>query len=320
MKFDNARILVIGAGVNGSICAAGLHRSGFNTTILARGKHFEEVRDEGIVIENPFKHTRSVTHVPVIASLEADDVYDYVLVVVRKNHVPALLPTLATNRSSDIVFMVNNPSGPYEWIKALGKNRVMMGFVFGAGARDGNIVRAISATGKYRIMGRLWPTPFGEVDGAITPRLTRLIGILRHAGFCATASRNISDYLVTHAALVAVLGNFAIRHGYDPESIARYTTADYKQLVDDLRESLEVLRALKHRILPPSIIFIEMIPRFILAAMLRAGLNSKYAGIAGLWHLSHAEDEMCQLGNELREMVEKAGLPSPAIREILSMN
>jgi len=320
MKFDNARILVIGAGVNGSICAAGLCKAGFDTTILARGKHFEEVRDEGIVIENPFKHTRSVTHLPVIDRLDAKDVYDYILVVVRKNHVPALLPTLAQNQSLNIVFMVNNPSGPDEWIEALGKNRVMMGFVFGAGAREGNVVRGISAAGTYRIVGRLWPTPFGETDGVITPRLTRLVRIFCQAGFNAAASRNISDYLATHAALVAVLANFAIQRGYDVETIARYTAADYRLLVDALRETLDVLRAIKHRITPPGTIIIKMIPRFVLVAILRAGLNSKYAGVAGLWHLSHAEDEMYQLADELRGMVEKSGLPCPAIRNVLSMN
>jgi 2-dehydropantoate 2-reductase len=320
MRIDNPRILVIGAGVNGSICAAGLHRAGFNTTILARGRHFEKVRDEGIVIENPFKHTRSVTRVPVIASLEADDVYDYILVIVRKNQVSALLPALARNQSLNIVFMVNNPSGLDEWIKALGKDRIMMGFVFGAGAREGNIVRGISATGAYSIVGRLWPTPFGETDGAITPRLTRLVRTLRQAGFNATASRNISDYLTTHAVFVAVLANFAIQHGYDAEAIARYTPADYRLLVDALWEALDVLRALKHRITPPSTIVIKIIPRFVSAAILRAGLNSKYAGVAGLWHLSHAQDEMLQLAIELKEMVEKSGLPVPAIRKVLSMN
>jgi hypothetical protein len=38
MKTDNARNLVIGAGVNGSICAVGLYNAGVDMTILARGK------------------------------------------------------------------------------------------------------------------------------------------------------------------------------------------------------------------------------------------------------------------------------------------
>lgn len=91
---ENARILVIGAGVNGSICAVGLFNAGIDVTVLARGKRYEDIGSEGILIEDPFKNTRTVTHVPVIAHLDAQDRYDYILVVVRKNQVPDLLPTL----------------------------------------------------------------------------------------------------------------------------------------------------------------------------------------------------------------------------------
>ena len=131
MVTDHAKILVIGAGVNGSICAVGLHTAGFDVTVLARGKRYEEVRDGGIVIEDPFKNTRTHTEVPVIDRLDPEDSYDYILVVTRKNQVPDLLPVLALNRSPNVVFMVNNPSGPDEFTAALGKERVMLGFVFG---------------------------------------------------------------------------------------------------------------------------------------------------------------------------------------------
>jgi 2-dehydropantoate 2-reductase len=102
---ENARILVIGAGVNGSVCAAGLCLAGIDVTVLARGKCYEELQDEGIVIEDPFKNKRSVTKVPVINRLDSNDLYDYVLVVVRKSQVADLLPVLAQNRSPNIVFM-----------------------------------------------------------------------------------------------------------------------------------------------------------------------------------------------------------------------
>ncbi len=52
---EKARMLVIGAGVNGSICAAGLYDGGIDVTLLARGKRYEQVRDEGIVIEQLWK-------------------------------------------------------------------------------------------------------------------------------------------------------------------------------------------------------------------------------------------------------------------------
>jgi 2-dehydropantoate 2-reductase len=109
---QEARILVIGAGVNGSICAARLREAGRDVTVLARGRRVDEIRSQGIVIEDVLRNTRTVTQVPVVDALRPDDLYDYILVIVRKNQVADLLPTLRNNRSPSVVFMVNNPSGP----------------------------------------------------------------------------------------------------------------------------------------------------------------------------------------------------------------
>ncbi|MGO9273106.1 MAG: ketopantoate reductase family protein [Terriglobia bacterium] len=308
---DNARMLVIGAGVNGSVCAAGLHNAGIDVTVLARGKRYEELRDEGIIIEDPFKNARSVTKVPAIDRLDPNDLYDYVLVVVRKNQVADLLPALAQNRSPNIVFMTNNLSGPEELTRTLGKDRVMMGFVFGAGKRDGDVIRAISGIG-----GSCTSTPFGEIDGRITPRLTRLIGILRQAGLKAKASTDITNFLATHAALVAPVAALILKHGCDTYALAR-SKADLRLLVDAHRETLAVLRAAGFRISPPATNIIEIIPRFVLVAAMRKFLSTKFAEVGAGWHCSQAPDEMRHLAMELQALVDQAGLPVPALRKVL---
>ena len=104
---NQARILVIGAGVNGSVCAAGLHNAGVNVQILARGRRREAIARDGIIIEDPLKKTRSVTLVSVIDALKPDDIYDYILVVVRKNQAPDLLAVLAQYRSPAVVFSMS---------------------------------------------------------------------------------------------------------------------------------------------------------------------------------------------------------------------
>jgi len=312
MKIDNARMLVIGAGVNGSVCAASLHNAGIDVTVLARGKRYEELRDEGIIIEDPFKNNkRSVTNAPVINHLDPNDLYDYVLVVVRKNQVADLLPVLAQNRSPNIVFMTNNLSGPEELTRILGKDRVMMGFVFAGGKRDGDVIRAISGIGGSRIS-----SPFGEIDGRITPRLTRLIGILRQAGLSAKASTDISNYLATHAAFVAPFAALIIKHGCNTYALGR-STADLRLLVDALRETLPVLRATGFRISPPGANIIRIIPRFVLVVAMRILLSTKFAEVGAGWHCSQAPDEMHHLAMELQALVDRAGLPVPALRKVL---
>jgi 2-dehydropantoate 2-reductase len=319
MKRENARILVVGAGVNGSICAVSLHRAGIDVKVLARGKRCEEIRNEGIIIEDVLKKTKSVTQVSVKDQLGPEDAYDYILVVVRKNQVPDLLPTLARNSTPNIVFMLNNPSGPDEWCRALGKERVLMGFVFGAGRREGDIIRGM-ANISSGLAGRLWPSPFGELDGTITPRLKRLIGIFRRAGLSAAPSAHISDYLATHASLVAVLAAFVMARGYDHESLMHYAKADVFLLVDAMRQMLDVLRADGIRVTPSGMSAIKVIPRWIRVAAIRAALPSRFMEVGGIYHISQAPDEMAQLVYEVKALVDRSGLSVPATRIVLGMN
>jgi 2-dehydropantoate 2-reductase len=308
MSVENARILVIGAGVNGSVCAAGLYNGGVDVTVLARGKRYEELRDQGIVIEDPFKQKRSVTRVPVIDHLDAQDVYDYVLVVVRKNQALDLLPALAENESPNIVFMGNNLSGPQEFVNVLGKERVMMGGVYGAGKRDGNVIRAITFKSAA--------SPFGEIDGKITPRLQWLAAIFRRAGFKMELSKNIVDFQMTHGVGVALIGQLTVKHGGDVKALAR-SKDDLLLFVAGRREGQRALRALGHQILPWSEVAMGMIPGFLQVLGLRALLNSKLGEVGLAWHVSQAPDEIQQLAMELQALVDEAGIPAPAIRRVL---
>ncbi len=306
---ESSRILVIGAGVNGSAVAAGLQHGGVDVTVLARGNRIDELRQEGIVIENPFSHKKTVTRVPVIDTLTPEDLYSYVLVIVRKNHALDFLPTLAQNRSPNIVFMGNNISGPGEFIKALGKERVMMGGVFAGGKRDGNLIRAM--------VFKSVAVPFGEIDGSITPRLNKLAEIIRQGGFKVELSRNIVDTQMTHGIGVVPIAMLVIKHGGDIRQLAR-ASEDLRLYVAARREGHLVLRALGHQVLPPSDGTLAMIPGFLQVLGMRVLLNSKFGEVGLAWHVSKAPDEMHQLASELKELVDQAGIPVPAIRKILA--
>jgi 2-dehydropantoate 2-reductase len=233
MTSDSARILVIGAGVNGSVCAAWLSEHGVDVTVLARGKRLAEIQSSGIVIENAFSQRRTVARVRAIGELAPGDTYDYVLVVVGRNQVAELLPTLAANNSPNVVFMNNNLAGPGEIVAALGSERPMLGFVFAGGKRDGEIIRVIGP-----FAHSLMRTPFGEIDGTVTPRLKRLVNLLNGAGLRAKVSTHIVDYLATHASGVAVLGPLVMKHGGDVKVLAR-SSDDLKLAAAAMRETLE---------------------------------------------------------------------------------
>jgi hypothetical protein len=206
--------------------------------------------------------------------------------------------------------MGNNLAGPDEYTNALGKDRVMMGFVFAGGKREGNVIKAIII--------KSIAVPFGEINGAITPRLTRFINILRQGGFKAKTSTCIIDFLMTHGVGVPLFAKLILKYRCDTRALTK-STADLKLLVDAMRESGNVIQALGYRIVPKSAPLIKILPRCILVAGFRALFSSKLGEVGGVYHVSQAPDEMHYLAQELEVLVEKSGLPLPAIRKVLSM-
>jgi 2-dehydropantoate 2-reductase len=306
---EKTRILIIGAGVNGSAIASVLFQAGVDVTILARDKRFEELSTDGVVIENPFTHRRAVTHVPIIDQLTPDAFYDYVLVVVRKNQVASLLPLLAQNSSPNIVFMGNNLLGPGEFVKVLGKERVMMGGVYAAGKRQGGLIHAIVI--------KAAASPMGELDGQITPRLQRLAGIFRQAGFKVELVHNIVDFQLTHGVGVALIAALAMKHAGKVRQLGR-ATDDLKLYVAARREGLQVIQALGHEVLPRTELTLAKLPVFLQVLGMKVLLGIKFGEVGLEYHLSQAPDEMQQLTLELKQLVDQAGLPVPAIRKVLS--
>ena len=313
MAGDNARILVIGAGVNGSVIAERLFERGVDVTVLARGKRLAEIQSNGIVIDNPFSHKRRVAKVRVIGELAPGDIYDYVLVVVRRSQVGELLPTLAANNSPNVVFMNNNLNGPAEIVAALGPQRPMLGFVFAGGKRDGDIIRAMGPFDHSLIR-----TPFGEIDGTITPRLKRLVNLLNRAGLKAKVSTDIVDYLATHAAGVAALVPFAVKYKTDFKALA-HSSEEIKLMAAAMRETIPVLKALGHKIVPAGQQILAVMPVFVLAFLLRLLCNSKFGEVGAAWHAQQAPDELQALADDLRLAVIHSGVPAPAIRKVLGM-
>ena len=307
------RILVIGAGVNGSVIAERLFERGVDVTVLARGKRLAEIESNGIVIQNPFSQKRRVAKVRVIGELAPGDVYDYILVVVRRNQVAELLPTLAANSSPNLVFMNNNLNGPAEIVAALGSERPMLGFVFAGGKRDGEIIRAMGPFDHSLML-----TPFGEINGTVTPRLTTLVNLLNRAGLRAKVSNHIVDYLATHAAGVAALVPLLMKYQNHIKALAR-SPEDLKLAASAMRETVPVLKALGHKIVPAGQQIVAVMPVFVLAFLLRLMCNSKFGEVGAAWHAQQAPDELQALADDLRAAVIRSGVPAPAIRKVLGI-
>ena len=115
------KILVYGAGNIGSLYAAKLKHGGHDVTILARGQRLREIRENGIRLQDSISGEETNTRVEAVQVLAADDAYELVLVILPRQRVNEVLPTLAENRNSpNILFFMNNAAGPSELIESLG--------------------------------------------------------------------------------------------------------------------------------------------------------------------------------------------------------
>jgi ketopantoate reductase len=134
------KILIYGAGVIGSIFAGKLAIAGNDVTVLARGNRFNELKNEGIILVNSGTMKVEQAAVNVIDTLLPDDQYDYIIVAMQGTQVGDILSVLSENCSKNIVFVVNKASGYEEWVIAVGKDRLLIGFPSAGGERkDGKV-------------------------------------------------------------------------------------------------------------------------------------------------------------------------------------
>ncbi|MBW2180984.1 MAG: alpha/beta hydrolase, partial [Deltaproteobacteria bacterium] len=109
------KILFYGVGPLGSLYAARLQESGQDVSVLARGQRLADLREYGIVLEDAASGNRTTTQVDIVDRLDPKDAYDLVVVLMRKNKISAILPTLAENQNTpNVLFMCNNVLGPDE--------------------------------------------------------------------------------------------------------------------------------------------------------------------------------------------------------------
>ena len=306
------KILVYGTGVLGSLYAARLSAAGNDVTVLDRLHRLADIREHGIVLEEAISGRRSVEVVGVAEELEPEELYDLVLVPVRKTHLSSVLPALAKNRHTpNVLFMVNSASDPGEIANALGRERVLLGFPGAGGTLEGMVVR-------YKILPRwIQPTTMGELDGRVSPRLKRISGAFEEAGFPVAISSDMPSWQKTHIALVSPIANAIYAAGGDNYRLAR-TRDGLVLMVRAWREGFQVLEAIGTPITPPKLKVLKWIPELLQIVLWRQVLDTKFAEIVATRHANAARDEMKQLADEFMELTDASDVPTPALDRLYS--
>lgn len=238
------RVLVYGAGVLGSFLAHVLLRGENDVTLLARGERAEELKRDGLVVRHYFQRKTTVDPVRVIRTLEGEDKYDLIFVVMKYTDFPAVLPILADNRSSNVVLVGNNADAhgmeAYLQERSGHSKNVAFGFQVSAGTRKNRLTISIRGGGGQMVLGALHgQIPFKALlDQAFAKTKYKLV-----------YQDRMDAWLKNHIVPILALTFATVIHERQTKNIARDDKL-LRQIVAAMDEGFRVLEAQGYPLLP----------------------------------------------------------------------
>ena len=304
------RILVLGAGVIGSVYASKLLTAGHDVTFLARGERLADLKSHGLVLIDAASGIRNEQPATVLSRPALDEHFDLVLVPVRSEQLDDVLPVLsAMTGGADVLFFGNIGDHRAALVAALG-HRAVFGFPAVGGTRNGPTVTYV--------LIRQQRTMLGEPDGSITPRIRRLQELFEGAGFTTRISSDIGGWLLGHSAFVVPIAFALYRDGIDPARLAA-DKATMRLMVLATREAFNALRGTGNSEIPSNLRALYRLPTpFVIAYWRRV-----FSGPNGeLWFAAHtrtAPAEMHTLARQLQQAIRDTRRSSLHLEQLLDV-
>jgi len=293
------KILVYGAGVLGCNLARNLFRAGKDAALLARGRWAEELKKNGLRIKDKFSPRMSVSRIPVVTELKAEDAYDVIFVVLRYTQLEPIMETLRASRAKNLVF-VGNDVRASAIAASLPEKKVMFAFASSAGHRERDYVASID----------LKKITIGQIAGA--PSNERLIQtIFDGTKYKVAYEPNMGDYLLCHAAFVLPVAFACYKTDGDLKKL-KGDTAYLNRMIDANIEGYRALRNAGHEILPKEDgefegdAYRRTCLRFF-KLMCATGLGK----ICASDHAMNAVEEMSALDRDLKQLFDENGAAYP---------
>lgn len=239
------RIAVFGAGGAGGYFGARLSRSGEDVVFIARGKHLEAIRSNGLRVDAP--EGEFVVH-PAQATDRPEEIgpVDVVLFGVKAWQVPEAAEELRPliGPGTFVVPLQNGVEAPAQLAAALGTAHVLGGLC--------GTLSWLAGPGRIRSIGAVHFVKFGELDNRPSPRAERLRQAFDRAGVNVEIPSDIERALWEKFLFVVSLGGVgAVTRA--PVGILRSVPETRRMLERCMHEILAVGRA-RRVSLPDSVI------------------------------------------------------------------
>jgi 2-dehydropantoate 2-reductase len=288
------KILILGAGVIGSILAVKFSSAGQYVTLSARSKRLEELNEKGLLYEE--NGTVKKANIRIIAEPDGYELFDYVFVTVRYNQIEAALNQLRCNVYAYIIPMVNTLNGYDKFVEIVGRGRLIPCFPGAGGSIENGVLR-------YMLTPTIiQKTTIGEIDGNIPVSIIALQKIFKTAHIPTAISKNMDLWQKSHIALVTALANGIYFDGGD-----NYTTAENKEALTTISKLLKSnfgkMTAAGIKIEPFKLNIIRFCPVPIMNFVIRMIFKTKFAEVCIASHAKNAKEEMKLLDRDFREFL-----------------
>jgi 2-dehydropantoate 2-reductase len=294
------KMLIVGAGVIGTVYGAHLAAAGNQVSVLSHGRRTDEVAAEGLRARDVTGGRRIGVQAEVVPDAGGD--YDVVLVAVRRDQLPSACAGLAVLTGKPaVVFVGNNPAGR-AGITSDVPGDVYLGFPGIGGVMAGG-------TADY-VRIRQQPT---ALPRASDPRLTALAAILSGRGFPVQRVTDMDGWLAYHATFVACVAAALYRCGTDPVRLAA-DRATLKLMCEAITGAFAALRADGTTGLPRNLAVLHSpVLRAVAVRYWARTMRTPMGELCFAAHSRHAEAEMRALGDEMAARI----TDSPALTELL---
>jgi 2-dehydropantoate 2-reductase len=280
-------ILIIGAGVIGTVYGAQLGAAGNAVSVLAHGERTEAVAAAGLLARNVIDGTQAHSSANVIAAA-TEGTFDLVLVALRRDQLhTAAAPLAAVNGRPLVLFLGNNPAGR-KALAAAPDATVSLGFPGVGGTMADDVASYLTISQQ--------PTALETSDD---PRLAGVAGALQDRGFAIQRVAEMDGWLAFHAVFVACVSAALYSCQTDPSRLAS-NRSELRLMCQAITEGFRALRAQDLRGLPRNLALLHhrFLTRIAISYWAHA-MRTPVGELAFAAHARHAEGEMRALGRDV---------------------
>lgn len=305
------KVLVCGAGIQGSYLSSVLFNAGIDVTLLARGKRLEDINANGVKLAyHPSNEIVSIP-VPTISPEEFDSTYDTYIVIMQKQQAIEFSSTHSELISdSTVVYLGNNGTGTLDYEKYIPSQNIILGFLGVGGHRKEDHMRVTAADPVTVYLGTINPKT--------KSRLQEFMSLMQTAGLNPEVPSSIDAWLKCHLALVLPIAGAIYGANADNYRLAR-TPGLLRLIHRGLKEAFQVIKKLGYPILPSKIKWIIRFPEWFSVRFYRKRFAMEEAEIALAGHARAAQSEMKYLFDEFKVLMNEANISTPNLDYLMKL-